>query len=62
MAPKDDNAMLLQRVEDSSLCKFRRLTNAPTIVRQGGLSSKNSIDDQSRNVHENTEKMDKLSN
>ena len=41
MAPKDENAMLMQRVEDSSLRRMWRLINAFRKVRQGILQNKN---------------------
>ena len=41
MAPKDDSAMLMQRVEDSSLRQLWRLTNILAKVRNGALSLTN---------------------
>ena len=38
MAPKDENAMLMQRVEDSSLRQLWRLTNILLKVRKGALT------------------------
>ena len=38
IAPRDESALLLQRVEDSSLRKLWRLTNMLFRVRNGGLS------------------------
>jgi len=37
MAPKDQNALLMQRMEDSNLRQLWRLTNILLKVRKGGL-------------------------
>ena len=39
-APQDDNALLLQKMEDSNLRRLWRLTNTLMKVRQGGLTPK----------------------
>jgi hypothetical protein len=39
-APQDDNALLLQKMEDSNLRRLWRLTNTLMKVRQGGLAPK----------------------
>ena len=39
-APQDDNAVLLQRMEDSNLRRLWRLTNTLMKVRRGGLTPK----------------------
>lgn len=44
MAPKDENAMLLQRMEDSSLRRLWRLTNILMKVRKGALTLTDSND------------------
>jgi len=44
MAPKDENVMLLQRMEDSSLRQLWRLTNILMKVRKGGLTLTDSDD------------------
>jgi len=44
MAPKDENAMLLQRMEDSSLRQLWRLTNILMKVRKGALTLTDSND------------------
>ena len=38
MAPQDENAMLMQRVEDSSLPQLWRLTNIPMKLKNGALT------------------------
>jgi len=40
MAPKEENAMLMQRMEDSSLRQLCRLTNILVKVRKGALDLK----------------------
>jgi hypothetical protein len=40
MAPKDENALIMQRMEDSSLRQLWRLTSILMKVRRGGLSLK----------------------
>ena len=44
MAPKDENAMLMQRMEDSSLRQLWRLTNILMKVRKGALTLTDSDD------------------
>ncbi len=44
MAPKDENAMLMQRVEDSTLRQLWRLTNILMKVRKGALTLTDSND------------------
>jgi len=40
MAPKDESAVLMQRMEDSSLRQLWRLTNVLIRVRKGALTQK----------------------
>ena len=54
MASGDDDALHLQRMEDSSLRRLWRLTNTLMKVRQGGLNLKD-VKNEGRpgNVYEN---------
>jgi len=62
IAPRDENALLLQRVEDSSLRKLWRLTNMLFRVRNGGLTLRDVKNkDRPGSVHENTGDGDKMS-
>jgi len=47
MAPQDENALLMQRMEDSSLRQLWRLTNILVKVRNGALSLRNHKDEKS---------------
>ncbi len=62
MAPDDHRAVLAQRMEDASLRRFWRLTNAFAKVRQGALHPKKDVknDVRSPNVFENKQNMDKM--
>ena len=62
MAPNDPSALLAQKLEDSSLRRIWRLTNAFQKVRTGALHKKRNVenDDQSRNVYENKQNEDKM--
>ena len=61
MAPKDENALLMQRMEDSNLRQLWRLTNVLFKVRNGALSHKNvKNEDRSWDVHENKGEGDKM--
>ena len=53
IAPRDENALLLQRVEDSTLRKLWRLTNNTNKGPSRRADPKNQDDDQNRNVYEN---------
>ncbi len=44
MAPRDENAVLMQRAEDSSLRQLWRLTNILMKVRKGALTLTDSND------------------
>ena len=62
IAPRDENALLMQRVEDSSLRKLWRLTNMLFRVRNGGLTLRDvKNEDRPGYVHENTSDDDKMS-
>jgi hypothetical protein len=55
MAPNDENALLMQRMEDSSLRQLWRVTNVLIKVRKGALSQKDVKNEGcSGYVHENT--------
>ena len=62
MAPNGQGSVLAQRLEDSSLRRIWRLTNALQKVRMGALHQRknNKNDDQSRNVYENKQNEDKM--
>ena len=60
IAPRDENALLLQRVEDSSLRKLWRLTNMLFRLRNGELRNVKN-EGRSDYVHENTGDDDKMS-
>ena len=62
IAPQDEQSMLMQRMEDSSLRKLWRLTNMLVKVRNGALAHKDVKNEgRSDYVHENTGNMDKMS-
>ena len=62
IAPRDENALLLQRMEDSSLRKLWRLTNMLFRVRNGGLTLRDvKNEDRPGYVHENKDDDDKMS-
>ena len=62
IAPRDENALLMQRMEDSSLRKLWRLTNMLFRVRNGGLTLRDvKNEDRPGYVHENTGDDDKMS-
>jgi hypothetical protein len=62
MAPDDQRAVLAQRMEDASLRRLWRLTNALAKVRTGALHNKKDVknDERSRNVYENKQNTDKM--
>ncbi len=54
MAPQDENALLTQRMEDSSLRQLWRLTNVLFKVRNGALTHKDvKNEDRPDYVYEN---------
>jgi hypothetical protein len=54
MAPQDENALLMQRMEDSNLRQLWRLTNTLIKVRNGALTHKDvKNEDRPDYVHEN---------
>jgi hypothetical protein len=62
VAPRDENALLMQRLEDSSLRQLWRLTNMLFRVRNGGLTLRDGKNgDRPGYVHENTGDGDKMS-
>jgi hypothetical protein len=62
MAPRDQNALLMQRMEDSNLRQLWRLTNTLIKVRKGALTKKDvKNEDRSDYVYENKGEYDKMS-
>jgi hypothetical protein len=62
VAPNDENAMFLQRMEDSSLRQLWRLTNVLFRVRNGALTHKDvKNEDRHDYVYENKGEDDKMS-
>jgi hypothetical protein len=54
MAPNDENALLMQRMEDSSLRQLWRLTNTLVKVRNGALTQRDvKNEDRPGDVYEN---------
>jgi hypothetical protein len=62
-APRDSNALLMQRMDDSNLRQLTRLTNTLIKVRKGALTPKKDVKNEGRPgyVHENTVEGDKMS-
>ena len=61
MAPRDENALLLQRMEDSSLRQLWRLTNILIKVRNGALTQKDVKNEgRSDYVNENKGEIEKI--
>jgi hypothetical protein len=62
VAPRNENALLMQRLEDSSLRQLWRLTNMLFRLRNGGLTLRDGKNgDRPGYVHENTGDDDKMS-
>ena len=62
LAPQDERALLMQRMEDSNLRQLWRLTNVLFKVRNGALTRRNvKNEDRSDYVYENTCTEDKMS-
>ena len=59
MAPHNQTAVLMQRLEDSHLRRLCQLTHTLAKIRQGALQTRKN-NEQSRNVHENKENYDKM--
>ena len=61
MAPQDENALLMQRMEDSSLRQLWRLTNVLFKVRNGALTHKDvKNEDRPDYVYENKGESDTM--
>jgi hypothetical protein len=62
VAPRNENALLMQRLEDSSLRQLWRLTNMLFRLRNGGLTLRDGKNgDRPGYVHENIGDVDKMS-
>jgi hypothetical protein len=62
MAPQDENALLMQRMEDSSLRQLWRLTNVLFKVRNGALTRRDvKNEDRPDYVYENKGASDTMS-
>jgi len=61
MAPNDENALLMQRMEDSSLRQLWRLTNTLVKVRNGALTQRDvKNEDRPGDVYENKGASDRM--